>query len=319
MNQWVALISSLPTGNATARMRAWRALKASGAAALRDGVYLMPDRDDCRATLDAISSDIVGSGGSALHVGMQPPQGTDFEDLFDRSADYAALLADIRAARADLSLESAAEALKHARKLSKVFDNASGIDFFPGEARKQTEAALRELESFANQLLSPNEPHALAGAIELRAIKNFQGKTWATRKRPWVDRLACAWLIRRFIDLEARFLWLDAPGDCPPQALGFDFDGAMFTHIGARVSFEVLMASFGIESPALLRMGGLVHYLDVGGVQPAEAAGVESVLAGLRFGIEDDIQLVAAASAVFDGLLTNYQQGCSADQKVKKP
>lgn len=315
MNLWIALITSLPTENATARMRAWRALKASGAAALRDGVYLIPDREDCRASLDAISSNIVGSGGSALLVGIQPPQGTDFEDLFDRSADYAALLSDIGSARADLSLESAAEALKQARKLSKAFASASDIDFFPGEARKQTEAALRELEASANQLLSPDEPHAIAGGIAQRALEDFKGKTWATRKRPWVDRLACAWLIRRFIDPKAKLLWLESPGDCPPKALGFDFDGAMFTHVGARVSFEVLTASFGLETPALSRLGALVHYLDVGGVQPAEAAGVESVLAGLRTGIEDDDQLMAAACAVFDGLLTNYH---SADQKAKK-
>lgn len=320
MTQWIALITSLPTENATARMRTWRALKASGAAALRDGVYLMPDREYCRASLDAISSDITGSGGSALQVGMQPPQGTDFEDLFDRSVDYAALLADIGAARADLSLESAAETLKQARKLSKALASACDIDFFPGEARKQAEAALRELEASAKQLLSPDEPHAMAGAIEQRILKDFRGKTWATRKRPWVDRLACAWLIQRFIDPKARFLWLDSPADCPAKALGFDFDGATFSHVGARVSFEVLMASFGLESPALARLGALVHYLDVGGVQPAEAAGVESVLSGLSTGIEDDDQLLAAACAVFDGLLTNFQQGGpAAGQPTKKP
>lgn len=319
MNQWIALITSLPTETATARMRTWRALKASGAASIRDGVYLMPQREDCRATLEAVASDIISAGGSAMLVGMTPPQGEDFVNLFDRCADYAALLADIGAARAELTLDRAAEVLKQARKLDKAFAGVSGIDFFPGEARKQTDAALRELESTANQLLSPDEPHALDAVIDRLQLKDFKGKTWATRKRPWVDRLASAWLLRRFIDPKAKFLWLDSPADCPPKALGFDFDGASFTHVGARVTFEVLLASFGIETPALSRMGALVHYLDVGGIPPAEAAGVESVLAGLRTSIENDDQLLAAACGVFDGLLTNFQQGSRADQKAKKP
>ena len=319
MNQWIALITSLPTETATARMRTWRALKASGAASIRDGVYLMPEREDCRATFEAVATDIISAGGSAMLVGMAPPKGEDFVTLFDRSADYAALLADIGAVRVELTLDGAAEALKQARKLGKAFAGVSDIDFFPGEARKQAEAALRELESAANQLLSPDEPRALDAVIDRLQLKDFKGKTWATRKRPWVDRLASAWLIRRFIDPKAKLLWLESPADCPTKALGFDFDGASFTHVGARVTFEVLLASFGIETPALSRMGALVHYLDVGGVQPAEAAGVESVLAGLRAGIEDDDKLMAAACAVFDGLLTNYQQDSPADQKAKKP
>lgn len=318
MSQWIALITSLPTENATARMRAWRALKASGSAALRDGVYLMPDSADCRSTLESISADIVSSGGTALLVGMLPPRGADFEEMFDRGAEYAALMVDIAMAKSELTWDSAGDVLKQARKLGKAFAGISDTDFFPGEARKQAEAALQELEASANQLLSPDEPHATPGDIQRRALKDFRGKTWATRKRPWVDRLACAWLIRRFIDPKAKILWLDSPADCPAKALGFDFDGAPFTHVGARVSFEVLVASFDLETPALARMGALVHYLDVGGVQPSDAAGVESVLAGLRAGIAEDDQLLSAACAVFDGLFTNYQQGGSADQKAKK-
>jgi hypothetical protein len=318
MSQWIALIASLPTETATARMRTWRALKASGAAALRDGVYLMPERADCRATLEAVAADISSAGGSAMLVGMEPPKGTDFAKSFDRSEDYAAVLADIASAKAELSAESAAEAVKQARKLRKAFAGVGDIDFFPGEARRQAESALRELEAAASQLLSPGEPHALDAAIARRDAKDFKGKTWATRARPWVDRLASAWLIRRFIDPKSKFLWLASPADCPAKALGFDFDGAAFTHVGARVTFEVLLASFGLDAPALSRVGALVHFLDVGGAQPAEAAGVESVLAGLRTGIEDDDQLLAAACAVFDGLLANFQQAGATEQPAKK-
>lgn len=308
MSQWIALITSLPTENATVRMRAWRALKASGSAALRDGVYLMPDRQDCRLTLESICADIVDSGGTAMLVGMTPPTETEFKTLFDRSAEYAALIADIAMAKSELSLDKAGDVLKQARKFGKVFAGISDADFFPGEARKQAEAAWRELEAAANQWLSPDEPHAMSCDIQRRDLKDFKGKTWATRKRPWVDRMACAWLIRRFIDPKAKFLWLESAADCPPKALGFDFDGATFTHVGARVSFEVLLASFALETPALARMGALVHFLDAGGVQPPEAGGIESVLAGLRETIDDDDQLLALASGVFDGLWATFEK-----------
>src|SRR5439155_1361286 len=78
---------------------------------------------------------------------------------------------------------------------------------------------------------SPDEPHAAKGIIPKRQKAQYRGRTWATRARPWIDRVASAWLIRRFIDPRARFRWLRKPTDCPKTALGFDFDGAEFTHI----------------------------------------------------------------------------------------
>ncbi len=306
MNTWILLISSLPTENATARMRAWRTLKASGAAVLRDGVYLLPERPACRATLTAVATDILASGGSALVLTVAEPAGTVFADLFDRSEDYAALLAEIAKSQAILNVGS--EALKQARKLRKILTGLVDIDFFPGEAQRQAEAALQALELAANRALAPDEPHATDGALPRLDLAQYQGRTWATRQRPWVDRLASAWLIRRHIDPAARLLWLASPADCPADALGFDFDGAVFSHVGARVTFEVLLASFGLEQPALLRLGALVHFLDVGGVQPAEAGGIESVLAGLRASIADEDLLFAQACSVFDGLLASFER-----------
>ena len=147
----------------------------------------------------------------------------------------------------------------------------------------------------------------MAGRIAQLQRTHYQGRTWATRARPWVDRLASAWLIRRQIDPQARLLWLAHPQDCPADALGFDFDGATFSHVEGRVTFEVLLASFALEGPALQRLGALVHFLDAGGVQPPEASGVEAVLAGLRASIADDDQLLQAASAVFDALLYHFE------------
>lgn len=309
MTAWIALVTSLPTENATARMRAWRSLKASGAAVLRDGVYLMPEREDCRSMLDGVASDIRAADGTALVVRLEEPADGNFVALFDRCADFAVLLSDITAARSALSPDTANEALKQARKLRKAFGNLAAIDFFPSEAQKQANEALLDLEQQAAWALSPDEPHSVNDVIPRLSIEDYQGRCWATRHRPWVDRLASAWLIRRHIDPQATLIWLATPSDCPADALGFDFDGATFTHVGARVTFEVLLASFGLETPALRRLGALVHFLDVGGVQPPEAVGIEAVLAGLRESVIDDDQLLASAGHIFDGLMASFEKG----------
>ena len=311
--QWITLVTSLPTENATARMRAWRALKASGAAVLRDGVYLLPQTETCAGLLAAVASDIVDAGGTALVLDVQPQTGTRFEPLFDRTSDFAALLAEIAAARAALTQDTLpdalAQTLRQTRKLRKTLTGLVEIDFCAGEAQLQAASALLELENAVAQALSPHEPQATVGDIALRNPQQYKNRVWATRARPWVDRLASAWLIGRFIDPHAQWLWLAAPQDCPRNAVGFDFDGAEFSHVGARVTFEVLLASFGLAEPALQRLGGVVHFLDAGGVQPPEAAGIESVLAGMRAGIDNDDALLAAACAVFDGVYQTFKSG----------
>jgi hypothetical protein len=244
-----------------------------------------------------------------LVLQIEEPEDGNFVGLFERSEEFSALLADIAKLCGELSADTATDILKQTRKLRKTFTSLSAIDFFPGEARRQAETALSELELSIVRIQSPDEPNSIQGSISLLSISKYQGQTWATRSRPWVDRLACAWLIRRFIDPQAHLLWLASANDCPADAIGFDFDGAAFSHVDGRVTFEVLLASFDLEKPALKRLGGLVHFLDVGGVQPPEAVGIESVLAGLRDAINDDDQLLTAASAVFDSLLVTFEKG----------
>lgn len=309
MNNWLSLITTLPTENATLRQRAWRALKASGAAVLRDGVYLMPERESCRATLDGIAAEVRDGGGSAHVLRVEEPEGDNFVGLFDRSNDFATLLTEINAAQQRLTADSVQDVLRQTRKLRKSFGNIAATDFFPAEAQKQADASLRELELSCACVLSPDEPRMRDGSLERLNLAAYQNRIWATRARPWVDRLASAWLIKRFIDPQARFIWLASPAECPTDALGFDFDGATFSHIGSRVTFEVLATRFGLqEQAAIAQLGLLVHYLDVGGVQPTEAVGIESVLNGMRESIHDDDQLLKVASSVFDGLLISFSR-----------
>jgi hypothetical protein len=308
MNKWLSLIISLPTENANTRLRTWRALKASGAAVLRDGVYLMPEQEACRSVFESVAAEVTESGGTSYLLRIEEPAAVDFKAMFDRMEEFAALLADIRATSAEVNEASASELAKKARKLRKAFAGIVEIDFFASEAQKQTEAGLQALELALARILSPDEPHPVEADIARLDPKAFKGKTWATRQRPWVDRLASAWLIRTFIDPKAKFLWLENAKKCPGQAIGYDFDGATFSHVGAKVTFEVLLASFGIETPQLQRLGHLVHFLDVGGLQAPEATGIESVLAGMRDSIASDDRLLQAASAVFDGLLQSFSK-----------
>jgi len=314
--KWLLLIITLPTENASARMRAWRALKTAGAAALRDGVYLLPEGDERYATLAEVAKDIDESGGQAYLLTTDPLP-YPFEALFDRTEEYRHLVAEIQESRAALDTNAAQDAARLARKLRKHYTALAAIDFFPGEAQRQVKAQLDELDQGIQARLSPGEPTPRETAITRLDAAAYQGRQWATRKRPWVDRLASAWLIQRFIDRQARFLWLNSPADCPADALGFDFDGARFTHTvthtGNRVSFETLLASFGLDAdPALARIANIVHFLDVGGLPLPEAAGLETLLAGMRASLADDDALLAAASQAFDFLYTHYQQRESA-------
>ena len=308
---WLIMVLSLPTENATVRQRAWRSLKAAGAAALRDGVYVLPAAAEHRAVLEAVAVDVTGGGGATHLLTAQATDEAPYVALFDRSRDYTELLADATRLRESLPDTTPSEALKHSRKLRRTFESITAIDFFPGEARRQVEDTLAELEMACARLQAPDEPRFVAGTIQRLRTADYQGRLWATRRRPWVDRLASAWLIRRVIDPEARILWLTHPADCPPEALGFDFDGATFSHVAHRVTFEVLAASFGLEQGPIARVGLLVHYLDVGGAPPPEASGVESVLAGLRDTVADDDQLLERACAVFDGLLASFRSNGS--------
>ncbi|MDK9725653.1 MAG: chromate resistance protein [Sterolibacteriaceae bacterium MAG5] len=294
---WRLLVASLPTKPAAARMRLWRGARALGCAALRDGAWLLPAAV-ADAALAALAAEAVAAGGSAevLAVAADAGQDARFRALFDHAEEYGRLLAAVQAALAQAPDPKAAHGLR------RDFKALAAIDFFPGAARAQVEAALAELAAHAG-----GEPRAGAGALRRLDRADYQGRTWATRKHLWVDRMASAWLIRRFIDRKAQFLWLDDPQRCPRRALGFDFDGAAFSHLGNRVSFEVLAASFGLDAdPALARIGALVHVLDVGGVPVAEAAGIEAVLAGARERCADDDKLLAEAGRVFDSLYAAY-------------
>ncbi|MEF3062583.1 chromate resistance protein ChrB domain-containing protein [Ralstonia solanacearum] len=310
LDSWLLLIVSLPTAGATARMRVWRAVKTLGCAALRDGAYLLPAHAEQAPQLRELADGAVQENGHAwlLHVQAQgPDETTAYQALFDRTPDYTEWLTELADARKTLPDLAVAELNRVHRRHARAYETIRKIDFFPSEASIRAQAQWRDFAGAIEAIQSPGEPHAAAGGIPRRDPAQYQGRMWATRRHLWVDRVASAWLIQRFVDPHARFLWIESPADCPADALGFDFDGATFTHVGDRVSFEVLLASFGLDgNHGLARIGAVVHALDVGGTTAPEAGGFEAILAGARKRLADDDALLTEVGAVLDSLYTHF-------------
>ncbi|PCF95687.1 hypothetical protein CPA45_11115 [Vreelandella nigrificans] len=299
-------------------MRIWRALRSLGAAVMRDGVYLLPTSPARKEALQQQADAIRELGGKALLLEIdESAMDTDglLLPLFDRTSDFQDLLGEVAEWQEACPGLEEREAQRRLIQLQRRCQAIVEVDFFPGLGRERAIAALVEAEAVYNRCFVTDEPHAIQAEIPLRDRSAFRGKVWATRRRLWVDRVASAWLIQRFIDPEARFLWLESPAQCPPEALGFDFDGATFTHVDNKVTFEVLMASFGLDGDtALSRVAELVHYLDVGGLSVPEAVGVKLMLAGARERCENDDALLEHIGMLLDDLYHAYQVGNSGNQ-----
>jgi hypothetical protein len=311
MSDFVALVLSLPTRNSTLRMRLWRGLKQSGCAVLRDGVYLLPADAPNPDALPRLEAEIRAAGGFAMTLDLKARTAaelTELRKLFDRAGEHGALVRKIGLAKASLARLGPRRAQTQIYRLERELQKLLAIDFYPGEARAQAEAALTDLKSAYRALYSGGEPRFSRRKGRQFDAGRYQKRTWATRKAPWVDRLASAWLIKRFIDRDARFAWIERPSECPKNAVGFDFDGAEFTHVGKRVTFEVLLSSFGLETdPALASIGAAVHFLDVGGIPVADAKGLETMLKGARENARSDDVLLADAMRTFDLLYSAYR------------
>jgi hypothetical protein len=304
--QWLLLVTNIPGGNNKAlRMRVWRALKAAGAQLLRDGVYVLPQCDTTRGLFERQARDVHAGKGSAHVLVAHTDSGQleqHFARLFDRSAEYQALLDRLFAVLRSSARGRRAEVLRRFVDLQRDARQLMAIDYLPGQARPQLESALAEAAITLANRYSADEPVAAQRNLSRVDPKRYRGRTWATRRNLWIDRVCSAWLIKRFIDQRAKFVWLAQVSDLPKGAVGFDFNGAEFAHIGDRVTFEVLLASFGLEDdPALLRLGALVHFLDIGGIALPEAAGLKVAVEGAkRLHPGDDDALLAAVSPLLD-------------------
>lgn len=293
-------------------MRFWRQLKGVGAANLRDGVYLLPDQDGLRPPLEALCAELIAAEGSAWLLDI-PSQAAETEQawhtLFDRGEAYRQWRAALVTVENSFAKITETEARRSLRQARKDLNAIAAIDFFPGDDQESARHAVVEAERHLTRQYTPDEPEPATGLVPRLNARKYQGRLWATRTRLWVDRVASAWLIRRFIDRKARFLWLADISTCPADALGFDFNGASFSHVGNRVTFETLLASFGLEADTgLMRLGAMVHALDVGDGNTPEGHGFEAILEGARQRCTDDDRLLEEISAVLDSLYVFFKQ-----------
>lgn len=304
---WLALIVALPTEDPAMRMRVLRTLESLGAAVLREGVFLLPDSEINRQALERLEGYIGKNSGTAyvLHVSTgTPSQHEKFRALFDRSARYEQLAKIVSSLKVGFGVSDPNAISRVLHKQRDEFELISALDFFPSEARSRAEKSLTEAEMVVKKLLFPIHQQS-----ELKPGDKLLGRIWATRKPLWADRLACAWLIRRFVDPEATLVWLDKQQECPPRVLGFAFDRAHFVNSTSRVTFEEMLNRFGLaKNLALVKIGNIVHYLEVGGTPVPEAAGVETLLLGAVRRSAGEDELMREAEKTFDLLFEAYEE-----------
>jgi hypothetical protein len=308
---WLVLITNLPGQNQTLRMRVWRALKAAGAGLLRDGVYVLPQTPASRRIFEDQAREIRTVAGGAHILAFESDsteQQNALVELFDRTTDYQELNTRLHACKKSLATMTELDARRALAAIARDVAATAATDFFPGKSQGQVVSALADTEAALNARFSPNEPRPAHRKIPRRDLKDYGGRTWATRQHVWIDRVCSAWLIRRFIDPKAKFVWLKRIQDKPKRALGFDFDGAEFSHVDSKVTFEVLLTSFGLEGDVgLARMGLLVRFLDVGGIPVAEAPGIAAIVSGARSLQPDDDALLLSVTPALDSLYHTYR------------
>jgi hypothetical protein len=189
-------------------------------------------------------------------------------------------------------------------KQRRELESIAALDFFPTQARNRAQAALVESETAVHKLLFSAQAQAALGPGE-----NLRGRTWATRKPLWADRLACAWLIRRFVDPEATLKWMEKGEEPPAGAIGFGFEGAHFANSKSRITYEEMLARLNLaQNPALSRIGSIVRFLESGGSTVPEAAGVQTLLQGALRRSLSDLELLGEAEKTFDLLYEAYYE-----------
>jgi hypothetical protein len=302
---WLLMLAQLPTEDPAARMRVLRTLESLGAAMMREGVFLMPDSGEGRKALAALVDYITKAGGSAQVLkaaALTAAQQEHLKRMFDRSGRYEALVKTVESLRVSYGQSDPSSIARVLHKQRRELESIAALDFFPDEARNRAQGALAAAEDAVHKLLFSAQVQAALGAGE-----SLRGRTWATRKPVWADRLACAWLIRRFVDPEASLLWLEKGQDLAPGAVGFGFDGAHFANSDTRITYEEMLARFDLaKNPALGKIGSIVRFLESGGTTVPEAAGVQTLLQGALRRSTGDYELLAEAEKTFDLLYEAY-------------
>jgi len=312
-SRWLLLVHQLPAQPAYARVKIWRRLQDVGAISLKNAVYVLPSGKEAQAQLTAILRDIEHNGGDGLLceadlvAGMRNDQ---VRGLFNaaRDADYDALAVELR--RLALAWKKArkpkSDPVAALAKLSERLSQLGTIDFFGASGRRAAEALLAQLEHSA--IARSNA--ATAKPSRLRPAE-MMGKVWVTRRDIHVDRIACAWLIKRFIDPDAVLKFVPTK-QYEPHAGEFRYDmqDGEFTHEGNNCSFETLLARWGRSDPALQAIAEIIHDIDLkdGKYGRAETSGIAHVISGICRTQGDDDTRVARGAELFDHIYEQFRR-----------
>jgi hypothetical protein len=307
---WLFLIHQIPPKPGYLRVKVWRRLQRLGAVAVKNSVYVLPNTNQAREDFAWLLREIVDEGGDGVVCEVRLAGGLSdarVEELFRsaRNEDYHTLAEEANELAAGAGAEEGdskgvASALARLRK--RLADTAS-IDFHGASGRRDAEAALAAVEARLR--------HRETGpARDPETGDELRGRTWTTRSGVFVDRIASAWLIRRFIDPEARFRFVDAARCRPaPGEVRFDMFEAEFTHQGDRCTFEVLAERLGLDhDPALVAVGEVVHDIDLkdGKFGRPETPGVELLLAGIARAEGDDERRIERGAELFETLYASF-------------
>jgi len=312
---WLLLIHQIPPKPNYFRVKIWRRLQRLGAVGIKNSVYALPSNDQAHEDLNWVLREIVEGGGDASLVEARFIEGLGDEQVKEmfrsaRDADYQGIAAEARelvrklSRKAELSDEKRAELEPVLARLQKRVGEIAIIDFFHGRAREPVEGLLQDL---AERLARPER----APAKETETVERPRGRTWVTRTGIHVDRMASAWLIRRFIDSGAKFKFVTAREYRHKQGeLRFDMFDGEYTHKGELCTFEVLLRSFEIADAALRPIAEMVHDIDlkVDTYGRSATAGFEQLVNAIAMAHREDETRLSRASAMLDDLYELYKR-----------
>ncbi len=318
---WVLLIHQIPPKPDYLRVKIGRRLQRVGAIAVKNSVYVLPDGDQSVEDFQWIRREIVDGGGDASVCRAAFIDGLTDDELRDafraaRDADYEEITQAARAvqlpARARSRGNEPGRGEDELSRLRKRFAAVAAIDFFEASGRASANKALNAVEM---KLAPTGVRHAVAASHIDRG--KYRARTWVTRKGVFVDRIASAWLIRRFIDPDARFRFVDPESYRPmPSELRFDMFEGEFTHEGDRCTFETLLYRFGLENdPALSAIAEVVHDIDLKDAkyERPDTPGIETLLTGVARNTPNDDERIEHGGALFAALYASARGGASGD------
>jgi hypothetical protein len=308
---WLVFSYSLSAAQRSSpRVAVWRRLRAVGAVSPKSGVYVLPAREECVEAFQWLAQEVEQAQGEAVLMRVQDFEGLSEAQLIGlfrtaRRHDYQAL--DAKAAVLEKSIRGKGagrpQDLTRARdalaKLRREHADIARIDFFDAPERGRVAARLARIA----QALSPAQPPRTA--VAPAAVAAYREKRWVTRPHPHVDRLACIWLIRRFINPDAVIRYASSP---EPDEVAFDMGHGEFGHRGNLCTFETMLTAFGLDDPGLRAIAEVVHEIDLRdgrSVRP-EVAGVDAILTGWQ--ALSDADREAHGVALFDGLYATLSQ-----------